>query len=213
MLTEPILVGRERELEELNSFLNSAVEGRGKTVFISGEAGAGKTKLVTEFFSLLLITRRRHRLLPQPRAWFQNLADGMGDRVEVRIARKNGTPIAAMFTLRHKSTVLYKYGCSDEKFHNLGGMPFLFWRLIEDSKLSKAEKIDLGRSDMDNRGLVVFKDRLGATRRKLTYYRYLKGEGRKPVARWDSQMLRRFFSFLPGTAFSAAGRLLYRHMG
>ena len=49
VLVEPILVGREKELEELLQFLNSAVEGKGKTVFISGEAGSGKTRLVEEF--------------------------------------------------------------------------------------------------------------------------------------------------------------------
>ena len=51
VLVEPVLVGRERELEELESFLNMAVGGKGKTVFISGEAGCGKTRLVTEFLN------------------------------------------------------------------------------------------------------------------------------------------------------------------
>ena len=49
VFAEPILVGRGRELEELQAFLNSATEGKGTTVFISGEAGAGKTRLVTDF--------------------------------------------------------------------------------------------------------------------------------------------------------------------
>ena len=48
VLAKPALVGKER-LEALQSFLASAIEGKGKTVFISGEAGAGKTRLVTEF--------------------------------------------------------------------------------------------------------------------------------------------------------------------
>jgi KaiC/GvpD/RAD55 family RecA-like ATPase/tetratricopeptide (TPR) repeat protein len=52
VLAEPVLVGRERELEALESFLNLAVEGKGKTVFISGEAGSGKTRLVTEFLNM-----------------------------------------------------------------------------------------------------------------------------------------------------------------
>lgn len=51
VLAEPVLVGRERELEELQSFLNLAVEGKGKTVFISGEAGSGKTRLAREFLN------------------------------------------------------------------------------------------------------------------------------------------------------------------
>ncbi len=49
VLAEPVLVGREKELEELQAFLDSAIQGKGKTVFISGEAGSGKTRLAREF--------------------------------------------------------------------------------------------------------------------------------------------------------------------
>ena len=49
VLVEPVLVGRERELEELQSRLNAAVEGKGVTIFVSGEAGSGKTRLIREF--------------------------------------------------------------------------------------------------------------------------------------------------------------------
>jgi predicted ATPase len=52
VLAEPVLVGRERELKELESFLKSAIEGKGKTVFVSGEAGTGKSKLALEFLNL-----------------------------------------------------------------------------------------------------------------------------------------------------------------
>ena len=51
VLAEPILVGREKELETLEVFLNSAAEGKGKTLLISGEAGSGKSRLAREFLS------------------------------------------------------------------------------------------------------------------------------------------------------------------
>ncbi len=54
VLVEPILVGRAKELEELQTYLNSAVEGNGKTVFVSGEAGSGKTRLAREFLKAAL---------------------------------------------------------------------------------------------------------------------------------------------------------------
>jgi predicted ATPase len=53
VLTEPVLVGRERELEELMRSLDSAAAGKGTTVFVSGEAGAGKTRLVNEFLGIV----------------------------------------------------------------------------------------------------------------------------------------------------------------
>lgn len=169
-------------------------------------------ELVDQFYRLLLITRRRHQLLPQPLNWFKNLVKCLGDGVEIRLARKDGVAIAAMLSLRHRSTVVYKYGCSDEKFHNLGGMPFLFWRLIEETKASGAEEVDFGRSDLDNQSLAVFKDRFGATRSLLTYYRYPRPERREAIA-VDWQAIRQLFCILPDSVLSTAGRVLYRHMG
>ena len=49
VLSEPPLVGREPELEELSRYLDIATEGKGTTVFVSGEAGSGKTRLTREF--------------------------------------------------------------------------------------------------------------------------------------------------------------------
>ncbi len=45
----PIFVGREKELERLDNFLNNALEGKGQVVFVKGEAGTGKTALIQEF--------------------------------------------------------------------------------------------------------------------------------------------------------------------
>lgn len=51
ILAEPVLVGRERELEQLQHYLESAAKGKGTTVFISGEAGSGKTRLISDFLN------------------------------------------------------------------------------------------------------------------------------------------------------------------
>ncbi|MGB8113388.1 MAG: GNAT family N-acetyltransferase [Candidatus Sulfotelmatobacter sp.] len=168
--------------------------------------------LVEEFYRLLLITRRRHHLLPQPRLWLKNLMECLGDNVEIRVARKDSTPVAAMLTLRHRSSVIYKYGCSDEKLHNMGGMPFLFWRLIEESKASGVEKIDFGRSDLDQKSLIAFKDKFGTSKKLLHYYRYPKPEVAERSG-WDVRMIRQFFSILPDSVSTAAGQVLYRHIG
>ena len=48
----PVLVGREKALEDLARLANEAVE-QGQVVLISGEAGIGKTRLVREFLDTL----------------------------------------------------------------------------------------------------------------------------------------------------------------
>jgi len=169
-------------------------------------------ELLEAFYRLLLITRRRLRILPQPRSWFRNLLECVGDDLQIRVARKNGLPIASVLTLRHRRSVVYKYGCSHDRFHNLGAMPFLFWKMIEESKDWGAETIDLGRSDLRSEGLIKFKDRLGANQHTLTYYRY--PGCRQPVAkRWDSETARQIVALLPDMICGTAGRILYRHVG
>ena len=48
-LSNPVLVGRSNELSALNKNLDAVLNANGQTIFISGEAGSGKTRLVNEF--------------------------------------------------------------------------------------------------------------------------------------------------------------------
>jgi tetratricopeptide (TPR) repeat protein len=75
MSDETVFVRRERELAQLNRFLNSAMEGKGEVCFVTGEAGTGKTALVTEF------ARRAQAMHPDlVVAYGQcNIHTGMGD--------------------------------------------------------------------------------------------------------------------------------------
>jgi Acetyltransferase (GNAT) domain len=179
---------------------------------LSYECGCSE-RLVEEFYGLLLKTRRRHQMFPQPRAWFKNLLTCLGSRVEIRVARKDGVAVAAIFTLRHRQSVVYKYGCSDEKLHKLGGIPFLLWKLIEESKISGAERLDFGRSDLDNEGLVSFKDRFGAIKTSLTYIRYPRCKEEMAGSSWGVRAVRRIFGVMPDAISPIAGRFLYRHIG
>jgi len=175
---------------------------------------SGRTdRLLAEFYKLLLMTRKRHRLPPQPRLWFKNLVACVGDKCQISLARKDRAPIAAMLTLRHRSSVVYKYGCSDETSHSLGGVPFLFWRLIEESKETGAKELDFGRSDLDNDGLITFKDRFGARKLPLTYLRYPQAKEARIVSASVQRSMGRIFSLLPDTVLPAVGRVLYKHMG
>jgi hypothetical protein len=164
------------------------------------------------FYKLLLLTRRRHRLPPQPFAWFRNLARSCGDSIVIRLALRDGKPIAGILTLSNKKTVVYKYGCSDATLHNCGAMPFLLWNAILDAKANETNEFDFGRSDHDNTGLITFKDNWGATRTNLFYYRYPATPYDKCTNRVRQATIRRCFSFLPDACVQMAGRLLYRHV-
>lgn len=171
------------------------------------------TALLEVFYDLMVMTRRRHKLPPQPVTWFKNLLECMGHRIKIRLALKSGEPVACVVTLHFQNTVVYKYGCSNIAFNNLGATAFLFWKTIQEAKESGAIEFDLGRSDFDNSGLIAFKDHWASTRNELTYWRNpapvlgVSGEG------WRARTAKRIFASLPKSLLSAAGRVLYRHVG
>jgi lipid II:glycine glycyltransferase (peptidoglycan interpeptide bridge formation enzyme) len=169
--------------------------------------------LLNAFYHLLLLTRRRHQLPPQPLRWFRNLIEFFSDNLQIRVAFKDGRPIASMLTLTDGKNVVYKYGCSDARFHNSGAMPFLFWQAIQEAKRAGAKSFDFGRSEKDNEGLVAFKGHLGGERSELVYQRYPTKQVGKSSSPWRIDIARKAFSMLPDFCLVGAGNLLYRHIG
>lgn len=169
--------------------------------------------LLRKFRHLLLLTRRRHKLPPQPAAWFSNLVQCLGDKLTIHLLSKDGIPAASILTLSYKKSLVYKYGCSDAQFHNLGGMPLLFWTAIQIAKQTGVEQFDLGRSSPDDPGLVAFKGHLGAVASELRYYRSPASHRKREWSQAKMQWAREALSYLPDPVFVGAGNLLYRHLG
>ena len=174
--------------------------------------------ILRDFYGLLLRTRRRHRLPPHPERWFRALRQGFADDLRIRVARLGGRPVAAILTLRHREVLLFKYGCSDERFHAAGGTPMLLWRTIQEAREEGLRALDLGRSDLAAQGLIVFKDRWGAARRTLHYVRFAARPEHLARFRFASAgsaapWARRVVAALPGPLFRAAGAMLFPHLG
>jgi len=171
--------------------------------------------LLQSFWGIYLITRRRHLSPPQPKLWFRNLIECLGEALQIHVASKDGRSVAAILTIRHKQTLIYKYGGSDPQANNLGGMRFLLWKAIQEAKRQGLETLDLGRTDCDNTGLMEFKDRWGAQRSLLTYSRFTPAPPKPSgaAASWKGSCARRLAARLPDSLFSLAGRLIYRHIG
>lgn len=170
--------------------------------------------ILADFYSLHVITRQRQHLPPHPIAWFRNVLTCLGADAEIRIARKDGAAIAAIFSIAHKQKMVYKYGCSDAHSHNLGGMQFVFWDLIRSAKERGFVELDFGRSECSNTGLVTFKDRWGGQRHSLRYLRY---PDRPATAEEESSVLmdlgKKVFARCPHSVLRMAGNLLYPHVG
>jgi CelD/BcsL family acetyltransferase involved in cellulose biosynthesis len=169
--------------------------------------------LLEKFYRLTVMTRRRQHNPPQPIAWFQNLSLSFGNALQIRVASTpSGRPVASILTLKHGSTITYKYGCSDAGFNNLGGTALLFWRTIQEAAQEGMVVFDLGRSDVDNAGLVTYKERWGARRSTLEYWQCPE----RPKAEkgiWKTNLKNRLLEIAPDWCLVAAGRLIYPHIG
>ncbi len=170
-------------------------------------------ELLKAFYSLFIATRSRHHLPPSPYIWFQNLIKYLGDALEIRLAYKEGIPVSSILTLRFKDTLYYKYGCSDVRFNSLGATPWLLWRAIVAAKLDGAIKIDLGRTEEGNTGLLAFKNHWAPQPEGLVYWRFPHIPAIDSPERWKLKMARRAFSLMPNILLRLTGRLLYRHIG
>jgi len=174
--------------------------------------------LLDDFYRLLVLTRQRHRLPPQPKSWYRNLTESFGRDLKIRLALKDGRPVAGMLTLRYKDTLVYKNGGSDSRFHNLGAMHLLYWESIRDAKNLGLRRFDLGRTDAEQAGLIRFKSRWGAEQSTLTYTRFAtKGHSQhifdQNGSAWKMRLLKHAFAVAPRRLLPTLGSFLYRHAG
>jgi len=140
------------------------------------------------------------------------LTTGISLVPEIRVTFKGDMPLATVLTLTFKKKMVYKYGGSDLRYSNLGGNALVFWRAIQDARAKGMEELDMGRSDVGNEGLVMFKERWGAERSTLNYWRYpanRSGSGPERLIR----LVNRFVSIAPDISLTTLSNLFYRHMG
>jgi hypothetical protein len=168
--------------------------------------------LLQHFYKLMIVTRRRQGLPPQPLTWFRSIVACLGKDAQIRVAFKQETPVAGILTLTTKKSLVYKYGCSDSRFNNLGGIASLFWNAIQQAKADGREELDMGRSDTANTGLITFKEHWGAERSAVNYWRYpLQAASSNPE--YLIKYVKRLISVAPDHVLVALGNLLYRHVG
>jgi hypothetical protein len=170
-------------------------------------------ELLHQFYQLAILTRRRQMIPPQPLSWFRNLIACLGERVRIRLASHEGQPAAGILTIQYKSSMTYKYGCSDLRFHRLGPMQLLMWKAIEEAKENGLLEFDMGRTDWSNEGLLTYKDRWGGARSTLLYLRHPAPKPHRRIEDVPMRIAKRIFAWAPDSLLSSAGNILYRHMG
>lgn len=169
------------------------------------------------FYELMVLTRRKHGLLPQPWRFFQNIhAQFMkpGDG-RLLLAEHGGKVIAGDLLLRRGDQLVYKFNASDQRYLAVRPNNLLLWQAMVTGRESGCRTLDLGRCEDDNEGLRRFKLLWGSREQRLPYFHYPAeaGGGSLLSSRRARAALALFVRFSPGVLLQAAGAALYRSFG
>ena len=127
-----------------------------------------------EFYRLQVMTRKRHGLPPQPFKFFKAIYENiitknLGVIVSAYFANKI---VASAIYFNFNKNAVFKFGASDEKYHNLRPNNLIMWEAIIWHKEKGSYNLNLGRTEQKNDGLLNYKRLWGAKERLLKYYRF-----------------------------------------
>lgn len=126
------------------------------------------------YYDLHCLTRKRHGVPPQPHYFFarihdQVIAHGQGFIV---LAHHQDRYIAGAVFLHFGRHALYKFGASDPEHFETRANNLVMWSAIEWYSRNGYSHLHLGRTDLDNTGLVQFKNGWGTKTYPMDYHRW-----------------------------------------
>jgi CelD/BcsL family acetyltransferase involved in cellulose biosynthesis len=164
------------------------------------------------FYRLHVATRRNQGVPVQPRRFIRRFTRlferGLGH--VALVVEDSGPPISAAVFMTFNGTLTYKYGASARTELRKRPNNLLFLDAIHWGCAQGLSRLDMGRTDLDNKGLRDFKLSWGAVEREVSYTWVSDGpprrDGKAPPAIVGA-VIRRSPSFVG----RAVGELFYRH--
>lgn len=166
------------------------------------------------FYLLHLQTRHRQGVPIQPYYYFEFLHERLIDQGLgfVLLAYKNGQCLAGAVFLHWNHTLTYKYGASRSDVLYLRPNHLIFWNAIQWGCNNGYYTLDLGRTDLGNKGLREFKNRWGAREFELRYSTF-PATVRKHNMVSFLPVLKTLIRKSPLSVCQWSGELYYRYFG
>lgn len=171
---------------------------------------------IEAFYRLNLITRKRHGLPPQPRGFFRNVFEHIlaRDHGIVITALHQGRAVASSVFFHFGQRAIYKYGASDMAYQHFRPNNLVMWEALTWYGAQGFETLNLGRTEMNNPGLLQFKRTWGGRERLAKYHRYdLKKRDYVGLRSPASARFEHLFSRMPTGVLRVVGRFFYKHAG
>lgn len=168
------------------------------------------------FYRLHCLTRRRHGMPPQPLSFFRNvfahvISPGLGIVV---LASHSGLDIAAAVFFHFGRKAIYKFGASDPGYLRVRPNNLVMWEAIQWFGEKSFSSLTLGRTELDNPGLLRFKRAWTTKESPLRYYRFnLKRDAHVPAHYKVAGLPRALFARAPMHILRLVGKMIYKHVG
>lgn len=172
---------------------------------------------IEEFYRLNQLTRKKHGVPCQPKAFFKALLPTLQkNKGFILFARHDGRMVAASFFLICGDQLFYKYNASDpEALRKLTPNHLITMQAIRKGVKEGFRLIDFGRTSPENEGLMRYKAMWGMEATDFPYYYYPKIQG--SVTTKENGLKFRFITtawrLMPDVVLDKIGPVIYRHLG
>lgn len=174
---------------------------------------------VHAFHELHRLTRKhKYRLLAQPFAFFQRIWERFAPlgKILIGLASHQGEVIAGNLCLLWNDVMYYKFGASVEEGLALRPNDLLAWESLRLGRERGCRQFDWGVSDLDQPGLVFYKQKYATEERRVLVLRHIPDGFSDPVRSEAGRVFGELTDLLtredvPDEVTQRAGEILYQY--
>jgi hypothetical protein len=210
-LDEPLDVIRKKIHKRYRTYINSA-QRSGLTL----EFGTCE-KDMKSYYNLYVMMRKHHGLLPEPYRFFKNVWQYLYPRnmLSLILAKEGSKPIAGIIILKFKDYSHVLSNASDRNYLTKRPNHLLWWKGVELAHKEGFRYYDLGRTSLNNKGLLDFKRYWGAFEYDITHYSHGSSTSNsllQNIKNSESEFVHSLLRLMPNGILKFGGNLLYRHL-
>lgn len=208
---DPDVVWRRFKDRNVRTEVRQAIK-KGVSIRMGGE----KEEDIRTFYQLVVPTRLRHGVPPQPYKFFRNLWRRMyPDHMEIYLAYFKETPIGGLINLTFGDTTSTAYIGSNIAYRQYRVHQLLFWKSMENGCKRGFKRFDFLRTPKSSESQRYFKRRWNAYEVDLNYLYYpqIRGTAATVEETTKYRLLTGVLRRVPNWVGVALGKVLYRHLG
>lgn len=118
-------------------------------------------KIIEDFYSLQLSSRRRQGLPTPSIGYYQSIIDGLKEKAKLALVRKEGKAIAGGLFFMYHDVVLFALGASDYRYQTYRPNDLLVWETLQWASGEGCKRFDFGLTPDTDNELLRFKRKWG----------------------------------------------------